>query len=64
MLLRIDKYVELIIVLVAALSPMFLLASKLSDGDEFIKAGIGAGAATAVLSIYKIWKGSGTSPIP
>lgn len=54
------RVVELAVVMVAVLTPMFLLASEV-DGDEFSKAGSGLflGAVVAgVTTIYKIWKGA------
>ncbi len=48
------RYIELIIVLVAALMPTFLLAAEV-DGDEFAKAGSGIATAGVCVAIYKIW---------
>jgi len=46
---------ELLIVLIAVLSPMFLFASKI-NGDEWIKAACAAFVA-AVIYVYKLWRG-------
>jgi hypothetical protein len=53
------RYGELIFVVLALLTPQFLLASKV-DADEFVKAGIGVGIVavpTLILGAYKIWAG-------
>lgn len=50
--------VELIVLMVACLTPMLVLAHEL-DGDEFVKASSGITLATMVAAImggYKLWK--------
>ncbi len=49
------KYVELIIVLVAVLTPQFLMAHEL-DGDELIKATSGLALGGVALAAYKVWQ--------
>ena len=52
------KLVELIVILIAALAPMFILANEVSE-DEFAKAATGvllASTVAAVVTIYKLWK--------
>jgi hypothetical protein len=53
------KLTELIVVIAAALVPIFILANEVS-GDEFVKAAAGVlmgGTVAAVVAIYKVWKG-------
>lgn len=55
------RLAELGIVVMAALAPLFVLASEI-DGDEFAKAASGAvmAAATAsVVAVYRTWKAGG-----
>jgi len=54
------RLAELALVLVAALTPLFILAKEI-DGDEFVKAGSGvflAATTTVVIGAYKLWKAS------
>ena len=46
---------ELLILMVAALSPFFYLAGHV-DGDEFQKAATSAGQVAVVITIYKLYK--------
>jgi hypothetical protein len=51
------KFLELVLVIAACLSPMFFLAGKV-DGDEFAKSLIGivqAGGILGVLKGYQLW---------
>lgn len=45
------EFAVLLIVLAAALSPTFYLASTIND-DEFLKSGLGAAQVGAVVAIY------------
>lgn len=54
-----QHYVELGVVLLAVLTPLFLLANEV-DGDEFAKAGSGvflAAVVSGVAAVYRVWKG-------
>ena len=55
------RHVELLIVLVAALTPQFLLASEI-NGDEFAKSTSGAVLAGIILGIYRVWRGGEKTP--
>lgn len=55
-----SSIMELAIVMAAALAPMFLLAGNLSDGDEIVKAVMGAGGATMIVTVYRLWLSRGT----
>lgn len=53
-----QRIVELALVLLACLTPVFLFADRI-DGDEFIKGGAGAGLAGIVIAVgtvYTTWK--------
>ncbi len=45
---------ELVLVLIAALSPMYFLASSIGE-DELLKSGIGITCAAAVHKVYSVW---------
>ena len=50
--------IELIVVMVACMTPMLVLANELS-GDEFVKASSGfalAAMTAGILGGYKLWK--------
>ncbi len=49
---------ELLIVVVAALAPMWLMAGDWSDMDEVVKSGVGIACVGAVVAAYRIWKGA------
>lgn len=52
---------ELTILMVCCLAPMFIMANEVS-GDEFTKASTGAAIAAmtaVVLGAYKLWKSQG-----
>lgn len=48
------RLIELVIVMVAVLTPQFLLASEI-DGDEFAKATTGVAMAGVVVAAYKVY---------
>ena len=50
-----DK-LELLLVFIFALAPMWLMAGDLSDMDEVVKSGVGVACVAAVVTIYRIWK--------
>lgn len=49
---------ELLIVMVAIMTPFFLMAGDLKDLDEVMKSATGVAFVGAVIAIYRIWKGS------
>lgn len=53
---RMWKLGELVLVIVAVLTPQFVLAAKV-DGDELAKATAGVAMAGVVVAAYRVWKG-------
>lgn len=53
---RLWKLGELVLVIVAVLTPQFVLAAKV-DGDELAKATAGVAMAGVVVAAYRVWKG-------
>lgn len=47
---------QLAVVAAIMVSPSFLLANDLSDGDEVVKTGAGVAAAAVVAQIWKVLK--------
>lgn len=47
-------YWLLLLIVVAALLPNFLLASRV-DADEFVKSGTGVATVGAIVAIWKAW---------
>lgn len=54
----IHRNIELTIVMLAALAPLFLLASEV-DGDEFVKGGTGLIGGGVVVAVYRMWQSHG-----
>jgi len=50
-----DK-LELLLVFIFAVAPMWLMAGDWSDMDEVVKSGVGIACVGAVVTIYRIWK--------
>lgn len=57
-----QRLIELALVLVAVLTPQFVLASEI-DGDEFAKATTGIALAGVVVAAYKVYR-TATTPKP
>lgn len=53
------RNIELLIVMLATLSPFYFTASTLTDGSELKSTGIGLAASTAVVGAYRMWQNRG-----
>lgn len=53
---RLWRFTELVLVIVAVLTPQFVLAAKV-DGSELAKATAGVAMAGVVVAAYRVWKG-------
>jgi len=51
-----SDYLELVLVFVAALAPMWFMAGSLADGDEAVKSGVGAACVGGVVTAYRTWR--------
>lgn len=49
-------YVELLLIVGAALAPMWLLAGSVTDGDEALKSGVGVACVSGVVTAYRTWR--------
>ena len=52
-----NDLVELGLVLIAAITPFFFMASDLEDMSELLSGGLGIAFVAAVVTIYRTWKG-------
>ena len=54
---RQPRLLELIIGFVAAATPFWMMANDWSDMDEVVKSGVGVAFLSAIVVMYKVWKG-------